>query len=166
MQTNKWSVAATYGIILALVTILYSVATTVVELPSAVTIILWIIKFSLSIWLVYYFIKEYSKQFETFTYKQGFNFGLILCFLSSIICAAYMFMHFAFLFPDATNAQMELIAQNMESSNPEGSEALTKIMPHLPKIIFAFFLIYCTLFGMLVSAIVANYTKKGDIFTE
>jgi hypothetical protein len=75
-------------------------------------------------------------------------------------------MHFAFLFPDATNAQMELMAQNMESSNPQASEAFTKIMPHLPKIIFAFTLVYYTLFGMLVSAIVANYTKKGDIFTE
>ena len=77
-----------------------------------------------------------------------------------------MFMHVAFLFPDAMNAQMELMVQNMESSNPQASEAFTKIMPHLPKIIFAFSLIYYTLFGMLVSAIVANYTKKGDIFTE
>ena len=166
MQTNKWSVAATYGIILAIVSILYSVTTTVFKLPSVVTIILWIIKFSLSIWLVYYFIKEYSKQFESFNYKQGFHFGLIICFLSSIICAAYMFMHFAFLFPDTVNAQMELVAQNMESSNPQGAEAFAKVMPHLPKIVFGFSLVYYTLFGMLVSAIVANYTKKGDIFTE
>ncbi|EKD32055.1 MAG: hypothetical protein ACD_77C00183G0005 [uncultured bacterium] len=166
MQTNKWSVAATYAIILALVTIAYSVISTVFTLPTAITVVLWIIKFTLSIWLVYYFIKEYSKTFETFTYKQGFNFGFILCFLSAIVCAAYMFMHYAFLFPDAVNAQMELMASNMQSSNPEASETISKIMPHLPKIIFLFSVIYYTLFGVLVSSIIANYTKKGDIFTE
>lgn len=41
-----------------------------------------------------------------------------------------------------------------------------KVMQHLPKIVFAWSLIYYTLFGVLVSLIVANYTKKGDIFTE
>lgn len=166
MQTNKWSVAATYAIILALVTIAYSVISTVFTLPTAITVILWIVKFTLSIWLVYYFIKEYSKPFDTFTYKQAFNFGLIMCFLSSVVCAAYMFMHYAFLFPDAVNAQMELMASNMESSNPQAAETISKIMPHLPKIIFLFSVIYYTLFGMLVSSIIANYTKKGDIFTE
>jgi hypothetical protein len=40
------------------------------------------------------------------------------------------------------------------------------VMEHLPKLAFVFALIYYTLFGMIVSAIVANYTKKGDIFAQ
>jgi hypothetical protein len=54
----------------------------------------------------------------------------------------------------------------MQSSNPEAADAIGKVMPHLPKIIFLFSVIYYTLFGVLVSSIIANYTKKGDIFTE
>lgn len=167
MQTNKWSVAATYAIMLALVTIISTIIPSVFsDLPGFVGIILWVIKFALSIYLVYYFIKEYSKHFEVFTYKDGFRFGVILCFLSSVIGAAYMFLHFGFLFPEATATQMESVIQNLESSNPDAAETFMKVMQHLPKIVFAWSLVYYTLFGVLVSSIVANYTKKGDIFTE
>ena len=71
-----------------------------------------------------------------------------------------------FLFPEATTSQMELIAQSMESSNPDGAEAIIGVMEHLPKLAFIFSLIYYTIFGMIVSAIVANYTKKGDFFAQ
>ena len=39
-------------------------------------------------------------------------------------------------------------------------------MEHLPKLAFVFSLIYYTIFGLIVSAIVANYTKKGDLFAQ
>ena len=61
---------------------------------------------------------------------------------------------------------METVIQNLESSNPDAAEGFMKVMQHLPKIVFAWSLVYYTLFGVLVSSIVANYTKKGDIFTE
>jgi hypothetical protein len=167
MQSNKWSVAAQNAIILALVTIIASLIQAVFpDLPGFVGIIIWLVKLTLSVFLVYYFIKEYSKGFEVFTYKQGFHFGSILCLLSSVIGAAYLFLHMGFLFPEATSSQMEMIAQSMESSNPDGAEALMGVMGHLPKLAFLFSLIYYTLFGVVVSAIVANYTKKGDLFSQ
>lgn len=167
MQSNKWSVAAQNAIMLSLVTILATLIQGVFrEMPGFLGIIIWVVKFSLSIYLVYYFVKEYSKSFDVFTYKQGFQFGVILCLLSSTIGAAYLFLHMGFLFPEATMSQMELIAQNMEASNPQGAEAISSVMEHLPKIAFVFALIYYTIIGVIVSAVVANYTKKGDIFTE
>ncbi|MDD4058625.1 MAG: DUF4199 domain-containing protein [Bacteroidales bacterium] len=167
MQSNKWSIAAQNAIILALVTILATLVQAVFpEMPGFMGIIIWVVKLTLSVYLVYYFIKEYSKNFETFSYKQGFNFGAILCLLSSVIGAAYLFLHMGFLFPEATMSQMELIAQSMEASNPEGAEAISGVMEHLPKLAFVFSLIYYTIFGLIVSAIVANYTKKGDIFAQ
>ena len=167
MQSNKWSVAAQNAIILALVTILATLIQAVFpSMPGFMGIVIWLVKLTLSVYLVYYFIKEYSKNFETFTYKQGFRFGTILCLLSSVIGAAYLFLHMGFLFPEATSSQMELVAQSMQSSNPDGAEAVMGVMEHLPKLAFVFALIYYTLFGMIVSAIVANYTKKGDIFAQ
>ncbi len=167
MQSNKWSIAAQNALILALVTILATLLQAVFpQMPGFIGILIWIVKLVLSIYLVYYFIKDYSKHFETFTFKQGFNFGAILCLLSSVICAAYLFLHMGFLFPEATTSQMEMIAQTMESSNPEGAEAIFGVMEHLPKLAFVFSLIYYTIFGLIVSAIVANYTKKGDMFAQ
>ncbi len=167
MQSNKWSIAAQNALILALVTILATLLQAVFpQMPGFIGILIWIVKLVLSIYLVYYFIKDYSKHFETFTFKQGFNFGAILCLLSSVICAAYLFLHMGFLFSEATTSQMEMIAQTMESSNPEGAEAIFGVMEHLPKLAFVFSLIYYTIFGLIVSAIVANYTKKGDMFAQ
>ena len=167
MQSNKWSIAAQNALILALVTILATLLQAVFpQMPGFIGILIWIVKLVLSIYLVYYFIKDYSKHFETFTFKQGFNFGAILCLLSSVICAAYLFLHMGFLFPEATTSQMEMVAQTMESSNPEGAEAIFGVMGHLPKLAFVFSLIYYTIFGLIVSAIVANYTKKGDMFAQ
>lgn len=167
MQSNKWSIAAQNALILALVTILATLLQAVFpQMPGFIGILIWIVKLGLSIYLVYYFIKDYSKHFETFTFKQGFNFGAILCLLSSVICAAYLFLHMGFLFPEATTSQMEMFAQTMESSNPEGAEAIFGVMEHLPKLAFVFSLIYYTIFGLIVSAIVANYTKKGDMFAQ
>ena len=167
MQSNKWSIAAQNALILALVTILATLLQAVFpQMPGFIGILIWIVKLVLSIYLVYYFIKDYSKHFETFTFKQGFNFGAILCLLSSVICAAYLFLHMGFLFPEATTSQMEMVAQTMESSNPEGAEAIFGVMEHLPKLAFGFSLIYYTIFGLIVSAIVANYTKKGDMFAQ
>ena len=81
MQSNKWSIAAQNAIILALVTILATIIQAVFpSTPGFVGIVIWLVKLALSVFLVYYFIKEYSKNFETFTYKQGFRFELYCVF--------------------------------------------------------------------------------------
>ena len=70
MQSNKWSIAAQNALILALVTILATLLQAVFpQMPGFIGILIWTVKLVLSIYLVYYFIKDYSKHFETFTFK-------------------------------------------------------------------------------------------------
>lgn len=166
MQTNKWSIAALDGLLLALITITLTLIQTVLEPPKALIWLLWVVKFAGSIGLLYYFIKDYSKTQELFTYKDGFRFGFMICLLSSLICAGYLFFHYAVIFPDSIAATLEQVRTAMESSNPQGAEMMDKIGGKLPHIIFVFSAIYYTLFGVIASSIIANYTKKGDIFTE
>ncbi|MDP3453512.1 MAG: DUF4199 domain-containing protein [Bacteroidales bacterium] len=165
MQSNTWSKAATFGLLLALITIVYQLVLTVIEPGTAIKLILWVLKFSGSIWLLYFFIKEHSSLYDTFSYKDGFKFGFMISLLSSVICAAYMFLHFAVLFPDTVAEQMEAAMTMMQSSNPDAIDTLAKIEDKLPQIIFVVILIYNTIFGIIASSIIANYTKKGDIFT-
>lgn len=166
MQTNKWSVAALDGLLLALITIIATLIQTVLKPGVAINWLLWLVKFSGSIGLLYYFMKDYSNNRPSLTYKEGFNFGFILCFLSSVICACYLFLHYAIIFPDSIAATMEQAAVALESSNPEAMDVLSKLENSFPQIMFISSLIYYTLFGILASAIIANYTKKGDVFTE
>ncbi len=163
MQSKKWSVAATYGFVLALITISYQLIMAVLAPGTAISLLLWAAKFGGTLYLLYYFIKEFAKQTEFFSYSDGFKFGLIVSFLSSIVCAVYMFLHFAVIFPDSVAAQLEQ-AMTMMQSNPEAIDQIASIEDKLPQIVFVVILFYNTIFGAIASAIIANYTKKGDIF--
>lgn len=166
MQSNRIRTAATSGLLLALVTIISVLVQFALEPGKTINLIIWTIKSVGSIWLLYYFIKEYAKPSNLFTYKDGFRYGFLIALFSSIVCAAYMFFHYAILFPDSTAAQIDLISEMMASSNPEAVETFERISPLLPQIIFITILIYYTIIGAIASAIIANYTKKGSIFDE
>ena len=166
MQSNKWSIAATYGLLLALVTIVYTLIQTVFAPGTAISLLLWAAKFIGSIWLLLYFIKEYAGAAEVFTYKEGFRFGFITSVFSSIIIAAYIFIHYALIFPDSIAVQMETAMTMLGSSNPDAAEQIASIEEIFPQLMFVVFLFYNSIFGAIASAIIANYTKKGDIFTE
>lgn len=155
-----------YGLLLALITVLHSLISSIFELPLAITIILWLVKFAGSLWVLYYFMKEYAKPFEVFTYKEGFRFGFLVCLFSSIICSSFSFLQITLIFPDLMATQMETIMTAMQSSNPDSLEAFEKIEGILPQLIFVFSLIYYIIFGAIASSIIANYTKKGDIFAN
>ncbi len=165
MQTNTWSLAAVNGLILAMVTIVITLIQTVLEPGTAIKILLWAAKLGLSLWLLFYFIKDYTKEQENFTYRQGLNYGFKICLMSSIVCAVYIFLHFTLFFPDAVAASLEQAAAVLESSNPQALESLDKISGKLPQISTVATLVYNTLFGFLAAAIIANFTKKGDIFS-
>ncbi len=164
MQSKNWSSAAFYGLVLAVITITYQLIQTVFEPAKGIALILWAAKFVCTLWILYFFIREYAKGFEYFTYSNGFKFGVLVSFFSALLCAAYMFLHFAVLFPDEIAAQIEQAMTLMESSNPDALEQFSKIEDRLPQIIFIFYLIYNTIFGVIASSIIANYTKKGNLF--
>jgi len=166
MQSNRWKAAATSGILLALITIISTLIQAVFTPGAIINLIIWAIKSVGSIWLLTYFIKEYSTSFTLFTFKDGFRYGFLVAFFSSLICASYMFLHYAVIFPEAIAAQMDKVMEMMASSNPNAIDTLDKIGPKLPQLIFVITLFYYTIIGVIASAIIANYTKKGSLFDE
>ncbi|MCK9304600.1 MAG: DUF4199 domain-containing protein [Bacteroidales bacterium] len=165
MQKNTWSLAAVNGLMLALVTIIITLVQTILEPGSAIKILLWALKLGLSLWLLYYFIKDHSKEQELYTYRDGFIYGFKICLLSSVVCAAYIFLHYTLIFPDAAAESLEQAAAMLQSGNPEALETIERIGGKLPQISTIVTLIYNTLFGLVASAVIANYTKKGDVFS-
>ena len=163
METNKLSSAAFNGLLLALVTILSTLITTVIEPGVAISIILWIVKLVATVWLLYYFIREFSKPKENFRYGDGVSYGVLVSFFSAIICACYFFLHFALLFPDSITSQMEQFMAGMQSSGGDTSN-YEAVMPYIPHITFIVTLFYYTILGLIFSAIIANYTKKETFF--
>ena len=163
---SKWTTAATGGLLLALVTIIVILIQTVLQPGTAINIILWLVKFVGSIWLLFYFVKEYSKQHEFFSYGNGFRYGVLVAFFSSLICACYRFLHYAVIFPDMVAEQMSTAMEMVASSNPDAVDTIAKGEGILPQLVFAFSLVYYTIFGAIASAIIANYTKKTTPFSQ
>jgi len=164
MQSNQWSKAAVDALFLSLITILANLIQVVLEPGKVISILIWLIKFGGCLGVLYYFMKEFSKSSEVFSYKDGLKFGFKICLLSSLICAGYVFFQFAVLFPDMMQKTIEQYSTAMSSSNPDAIEVMERYMT--PQFISVITFIYYVVFGLIVSAIIANYTKKGDVFTE
>lgn len=166
MQSNEWSIAALNALLLSIITIVVSLIQVVFEPGTIISILLWLVKFVGCLGLLYYFVKEYSKQRESFTYKEGFSYGFKICLLSSVVLAAFNFLQYAVLFPESMQTAMEQVIMAMQSSNPDAADAMERYQSKLPQLVSVVTLFYYTVFGLITSAIIANYTKKGDIFTN
>ena len=92
-QNNKWSKAAMDGLYLSLVTIIYSLIMAAFQPENfAITSLLWTAKFAGCIFLLWYFMNNWSKNFETITFSQSYNYGFLICLFSSILCACYSYL--------------------------------------------------------------------------
>ena len=113
-QSNKWSSAAMDGLYLSLVTIIYSLIVAVM-MPESFLIktLLWVLKFGGCLYLLWYFMKRWSSQFDTITYSQSYNYGFIICLFSSILCACYSYVQIEWLFPEHTAEAINLTKETM-----------------------------------------------------
>lgn len=165
-NVNKWQSAALNGLLLSVVTIVYSLISTIFNPGSFVTIVLWTVKFGACIYLLYYFMKQYSSQFETISYGESFRYGSLISVFSSIVCSCFAFLSITFIFPeqlDQSLAAMQSVIEN-GNYNDEQIDAINQVSGKLPQIMLFWSLFYYSVFGIIVSAIVANYTKKTNPF--
>lgn len=161
---SQWRSAATAGFILSLPTILVQLIQTLFTPNTAFNLILWVVKLAITLGILYYSIKEYSKDKESFSYKEGFHYGFLVSFFSSIICGCYLFLHYGAIFPNLFADQLAAIIDSLSSSNPEAVDSLEKIEAIFPQLIFAISIVYYTIIGVVTSSIIANYTKTKELF--
>lgn len=166
--TNKWQSAALNGLLLSLVTIISSLIQSVFELGTVMSMLLWAIKFGACIYLLYYFMKQYSRQFDTISYGESFRYGSILCVFSSIVCSCFAFLSLTLLFPDQLDKSLEAMQAIIDSGsyNDEQIDAINEVSGKLPQITLFWSLFYYSVFGIIVSAIIANFTKNTNPFAE
>lgn len=153
------------GLLLSLITIIFSLISTVFEPKGVLSILIWIVKFGSSIYLLYYFMKQYSGQFETISYGESFNYGFLLCTFSSIICACFTFVSVAYLFPEQVEHALETVQQSM-SFNSDQEAVMEKWRDRIPELMLFSSLIYYIIWGAVASSIIANFTKKTDLFAS
>jgi len=152
------------GLLLALVTVAAMAIQTVITPSRGVAWVIILIKLIVNIWLVSYFIKEFAKSSEVFTYRDGFSYGCIVCLFSSFICTVALLLVHTVVSPETLEAQMDVMISAMSQTRPEAAEAIINMQQSgaLLAIVAIFSFLYYVLFGLIVSAIVANFSKKGN----
>jgi len=165
-NSSKWSLAAKDGLILAAVTVVVSTLTFLTK-NSFLNTLLWLVKLGGSIWLLSVIMRRYGKAHPD---ESTFSYGLIVCVLSAIVCAVWAFVEYQFLFPGAIAEafeQMYTQLDQMGSMMPEGvKDMMFKMEDNYAQIncITTFF--WCTLLGLLFSAILARGGARKSVFSD
>ncbi|MCL1973414.1 MAG: DUF4199 domain-containing protein [Bacteroidetes bacterium] len=157
MKTDFWNSAAVNGLLLALVSIIFMLLPTL--LPGYGWV--WtILKLVATISALSFFMKQYGKEQEYFSYGQGFRYGFTVSFCSAIAYAVYVFVHQTYLFPETMAQQTEAAMQAMQRYGNSGALDLDKWANNMPAIMTLIMFIYASIWGLIISAILANYSKK------
>lgn len=174
LQRNMWNSAGKAAIFLGLISSAYLFITQYMEhlkLPAfaggLLGFILWAAKFGGCIWLMTFFMKKFAGGNSSADNSSTFRFGMITAFLSALIFSAAAFADVAFIHPDkyteAIDSAMQTYVKMLDSNT---MNALDNVMGKLPQITFFSNLIYCFIYGTVLSAILSRSIPSTDPFSD
>lgn len=161
MNHSRINTAALYGLYLSLPSAITLLIQDTYQPGTFISILLWIFRFGFSIWLLFKFMKEWASNFEEFTYGNGVSFGFLTCTFSSMIVAVARWVSISFLNNEALQmAMQEAMERFEEQGNTQVIETMDSIMGNMPVIALFSTLLYCVIYGLILSSILASFCKK------
>ena len=159
--SSPWAGAARDALFLALVTIIVTlVASLIGEAPSLVGIILWIIKFGGSIYLLRTFINRCRAVNPEYG---GFSYGWKVCLFSSLICAVFTFVLYQYITPGTVEDAMEEVISQMGSQLPrESADMLLGMADNFPRYAAIGVFFWDFLIGLAASAILGSASGSSS----
>ena len=174
IQKNMWNTAGKAGLILGLISAVYLFITQFLGqseispiLSSLLAIILWTAKFAGCIWVMKMFMTGFAASHKKVDNSMTFRLGMIMSLLSAIVFAAFAFANVAFISPELFEEQMNMTMQQMAPMMD--SNALSQIdslIENLPEITFVSNLIYCSIYGTVLSYILSRRIPSKDPFAD
>ena len=174
IQTNMWNTAGKAGLFLGLVSTAFlfiSQGIGQIEIPaflnSILGFVLWAVKFVGCIWIMRFFMKKFSSENSSATNSDTFKLGMAMAILSALVYSAFAFANVAFISPELFESQMDSVMQQMAPMMDSNTQSLMETyMENLPQITFISNLIYCFLYGMILSFILSRNIPNKDPFAE
>ena len=171
IHKNLWNSAAKAGLALGLVSSVYLFVNQWVALMDAPVIsgllsfVLWAVKFGGCIWLMMFFMKKFVAENQDAVNSDTFRFGVVTALLSAVVYAAFSFANAAYFSADMIAENMDTVMQaysQFMDSNTMGQ--MEKMMAKMPQITFFSNLIYCFIFGTILSLILSRNIPSKDPF--
>ncbi len=174
IKRNMWNGAAKAGLALGGVSSVYLFATQFMggaELPAFVNLllngVLWVAKFGGCIWLMMFFMKKFAAENKGADNRDTRRFGIIAAFLSALVYSAVSFANVAFISADMFNEQMGIMMQQLAPMMDSNTMAeMDSYIENLPQLTFISNLIYCFIFGAVLSAILSKNIPSRDPFAD
>lgn len=169
-----WDSAAKAGLAFGAISSVYMFATQFLssgEMSAfammAMSSILWIAKFVGCIWLMMFFMKKIVKNHPEADNSTTFRFGALTGVLSALIYAAVSFANYEFISPDFISSQLDATMQQLAPMMDSNTMAQTeKMLNNMSSITFFSNLIYCSIYGILLSAILSRMIPSKDPFAD
>lgn len=172
--TNMWDIAAVYGLALGVVSSTYSFITLWMGkmesgsiLISLLTFILWTAKLLGCIWIMRSAMKKYCQSNKEADNKGSFRTGVITAIMSALVFAAVSFANMAYISADYINQQMEKTFTELAPlMNSNSLNMVDEVLQNIPEITFFSNLAYCSIYGIVLSAILSHNIPSRDPFSE
>ena len=171
-RKDMWNTAATAGLVLGAVSAAYMFVTQLMAgtsgfMMTILGFLLWAAKFGGCIWLMAFFMKKHAAAHPEVDNKETFRLGMITALLSALVYSAAAFANIAFISGDVIAEQVNLTMQQMGSMMDSNSMALMETyMEKLPQITFFSNLLYCFVFGTVLSYILSRNIPSRDPFAN
>ena len=170
-----WNEAGKAGLVLGAVSVVYTIIVSLLAklsggvgvafLLSLFKFLLWAGKFVGCIFLMKFFLQALVNKYDGVDNKRTFHYGMAIAALSALIVAAYSLAESLFISPEQMQEAMDTALSSLSSTLDSNSMAIMdSMMNNLPQISFFSNLIYCFLFGTILSAILSRNIPSRDPF--
>ena len=157
-----WNKAGAAGAVLGLTSVAYMFAsrffygTGTSAAATAAVFAMWAAKFIGCIWLMKFFMRKFASEHDADS-GAAFRFGMAAAACSALIYAAASLADALFIHPDMIHEQIELTVREYGSLLDSNTmSALGTVEAVMPQIMFFSNLVYCFVYGTVLSAILSR----------
>lgn len=174
-RKDIWDSASKSGLALGAVSSAYlalsqlmasaSSSTGMAVIMSLLSILLWAAKFAGCIFLMKLFMLRFAASHEGVTNSDTFKFGTATAFLSALIFSAFYLAYVTIIAPDTFSEALAAVTESYAPMMGEDAmEALENM--NMGNISFFYNLIYCFLFGTVLSSILSRNIPTRNPFKD
>lgn len=178
LTKNMWTEAGKNGLILALVSASYLLLTqftgmlqggvALAFIASLLNLALWGVKFWACIYLMNLFLKKMHTSHPDLDAQKLRHYGYMMAILSAIVYAGCVLVYYIAFIPSEmiTDALDLAMSQNAAIMDEAAMDSVNNMIADLPQIMFFYNLIYCFLFGAILSRILVSRIIPSNPFAQ
>jgi len=151
-KKSTWNTASIAGLALGVIPMAVLYLNGIVG--PVFSVLLWLVKFVACIILMRFFLKRFSEYNHDAERSDVFKFGMLIALMSALLYSAFNMAYMLFINPDVIQEALDTVLENYSSFMDSNARSeIEELIPRLPAISFFGNLIYCWLFGTVLSAI-------------